>query len=928
MTSSKWIKNRAIFIVLIVILVAQFTVLASADINGSVVDSNGNPVTASIRVIEENREITVFQTETNGVFNVQLPPSNYTLIVYADNSETPGFDYVPTAVEVNGSFDGEITLVFGATVRFTGDLQYVDTENLPLRTTYSVQDDSGNIIHSGEFSLEFNDRMTGIYIIPELSVGDVIIPVDTVVDVNVSSNILIQSEVVTRGFIVHEVESSSVGGLISVDLWKYTIPISQSLTNTVLEKLENQLVQMNGYGFYLAKQESEHSTGVNYVEDAQTYYSGHDYSDSFDSLKKGYILITHTENELINMYRDARLSVYLLIVFLTVSSMVTGYLLFDDLRAQILSDLVILSGSLLFFYYAYPGSRTIPLQNFVLSAAVFFTALIMVGTVFPRFFSMGSRDERVHTRNLISPIFNIARRSLRRRKVRFMLTFISITLLVMSFVTLTSFSEGYGLITGKSSSHSGWSGVYIREGDWTRDQPTFILLNNADLNWLISQPETDFLSPKVENLPLRTPILNTKGQSIYGIIGVSDSEQSFVNIMETLVSGSLPDKSGVLVSRVLSEDTGLALGNTLSIGLTNYTIEGIFDDTALRQLKDLDGTPYISDRWINVSPQGETPNWVLETAEPNEILIMNSESAEGFPTLGIQRIAIELNPSFNASDFAERLALERGYLAWSNTAEAYSSYRLGNYFQGKGATLVIPWIIVVLNVVITMLNSLYERRNEIEILSSVGLNPAQVSSIFVAEASITGFIAGGLGYLVGLGFYKGLAVLNIGLMVNQKVSAVWSVASICLAISAVVAGALIALRNSIVITPSLMRRWRIDLTQGGFQEPYKIDVPIKLEHAEVDHFLDFMERKLRDLMNHPTHVTSSIKRDANNIDFIYKSVQTSTGNFYTKNTLKVFPMENGEYGAKLYSLGDTEWVHAVGSLVRRLSMDYSTEKRV
>ena len=242
--------------------------------------------------------------------------------------------------------------------------------------------------------------------------------------------------------------------------------------------------------------------------------------------------------------------------------------------------------------------------------------------------------------------------------------------------------------------------------------------------------------------------------------------------------------------------------------------------------------------------------------------------------------------------------------------------------------MIIPWVIVVLNVIVTMLNSLFERRNEIEILSSVGLNPAQVSSIFVAEAAITGFIAGGLGYLVGLGFYKALALLNIGLQVHQKVSAVWSFAAIGLAISAVVTGAFAALQNSVVITPSLMRRWRLDRTNGGFQEPWRIDIPIKLESSEVVNYLDFVESRLRVFEDHQTHVTSSIKQGENVLNFVYKSYQTTTGNFYTKNSLKLFPMENGDYGAVLESFGDSEWVRVVGSLVRRITIDYSTDKRV
>ena len=91
--------------------------------------------------------------------------------------------------------------------------------------------------------------------------------------------------------------------------------------------------------------------------------------------------------------------------------------------------------------------------------------------------------------------------------------------------------------------------------------------------------------------------------------------------------------------------------------------------------------------------------------------------------------------------------------------------------EGEGLPLIIPWAIVVLNVVVTMLNSLFERRREINILSSVGLNPAEIASIFVAEASIMGFIAGGLGYLLGLSFYRLMPLLGLTLEVQQKVSA-------------------------------------------------------------------------------------------------------------------------------------------------------------
>ena len=920
------VKRRVIFATLVLLFALNCLPLASADISGSVKNQDGATIEASIQVFEDNVEKVVLQTGPNGVFSIDIPSGEYTLIVYADAPETPGFDYLPAVVDIDDEFDGEIVLAHGATLSFVGDIQFVDTENIPLQTSYSVQDDSGNIIFSNGFPLQFSDKRGTEYSISVLSPKEIILLADSVVDINVSCSILVENKVAERGFFIDDFTSPSQGEISYIDVRLYTIPFSQSITSDALGQLNIQLNKMDQYGFYLAKQETSLSNGIKNVEDSETYYNNGDFDASFGSLKRGYILFTHTNTELLNMFRDARLSVYLLIAFLTVASLITGYLLIDDFVKQIVADTTILGVSLVFFYHTYPGSRTIPLTRFILSSAVFLVSFIGVGLIFPRFFTSGGTDGRVHTRNLISPIFNIAKRSLRRRRVRFLLTFVSITLLVMSFVTLTSFSEGYGLITGESPSKAGWTGAYIREGTWSQEAPTFILVDDVELNWLIGQPETDLISLKAENTPLRYPLFVVEAQPIFGVIGVSNNELTFLDLDDILITGSIPSENGVLISKSFSEITQLGIGDNLAQGSSEYIIDGIFDDESFRRLKDLDGTPYVSNKWINVSPEGETPNWVLGESEPNEVIIMNIHQAVKFPAVGIQRIAVEINPRFNATGFAERLALERGYLAWANTIESYTSYRLGNYFQGKGATLIIPWAIVVLNVVVTMLNSLFERRNEIEIFSSVGLNPAQVSSIFVAEAAITGFIAGGLGYLVGLGFYKALAILNIGLQVHQKVSAVWSFAAIGLAISAVITGAFAALQNSIVITPSLMRRWKLDRTTGGFQEPWRIDIPIKLEQAELKNYLDFVESKLHRLETHPTHVTSRIKQGENTLEFVYKSYQTTTGNFYTKNTLKLFPMENGDYGAVLESLGETEWVHVAGSLVRQITMDYSTNK--
>ena len=359
-------------------------------------------------------------------------------------------------------------------------------------------------------------------------------------------------------------------------------------------------------------------------------------------------------------------------------------------------------------------------------------------------------------------------------------------------------------------------------------------------------------------------------------------------------------------------------------------MEGVLDDVAPGRLKDLDGSPYLPRRMVNLNPGGEVPQYSVEPCDPSEYVIVHVSDALRIALVGISRVAITVNVGVDVNAFAERLALERGYSAWSASADGVYLARLSSYIEGKGLPLMVPWAIVVLNVVITMLNSMFERRKDIHILSSVGLNPAQISAIFVAEASILGLTAGGIGYLGGLSIYKGMALINLSLEVRQKVSAFWSLASIGISMTAVLMGAFASLKSSVVITPSLMRKWRIEDQEGGFFEPLEITIPVRLLQEEVDGFIAFVVGVLKDLEDDPDKKTSSIKVfdsevEEVRIDFIYKSSGSTASNFYSKNSLLIErDAENGEVGVRLSSYGDPEWAHITGSLVRMIAMRWST----
>jgi hypothetical protein len=147
--------------------------------------------------------------------------------------------------------------------------------------------------------------------------------------------------------------------------------------------------------------------------------------------------------------------------------------------------------------------------------------------------------------------------------------------------------------------------------------------------------------------------------------------------------------------------------------------------------------------------------------------------------------------------------------------------------------------------------------------------------------------------------------------------------------TAVLVGAFAALRSSVIITPSLMRKWKIEDVWKPIGEPYEIIIPVRLLPEEAEGFFDYVVRGLRGLEGDPVRTTASIKvyREAGEaekrVEFVYKAVGAIGSNFYTKNHLLVERKADGAVVVILRSYGEMDWVHVTGSMVRMITMMWS-----
>ena len=921
----------------------------TAPINGLVIASDTwTPIlNATITVWRRKALQSTVRTDNLGRFSIPLELGyTYTIYANADNPATPGIDYVPSRREVSHLFEaGEnltIQLEAGASVLLEGDVQFVDTENLPVSVIYKVLDpDAEKVFIVEGLPLVFGDSEHSQSYFLGLNSSYVIVPAETPFLVAVNASVLIGGKMTERTFYVDESGHFTVpkGESIRVDVRKYSVQYNLAMVEAFFEEVEERIYKMDIEGFYLNVEKRILTETVNRIDGARLSLLEGRYIESFDSLRSAYLSLMDLSKDSLRMYYDARLSVYILIFFIAFASTTISFFLADSNSGKLGGSLIASMALISALHFTYPGSGYISTALFIETSILATAVAIGLAVVLPRFLKTRRVKERVSLRNVTVPIFSIAKRSLRRRRLRFALTSTSLTIFVMSFVFLTSFSMGYGLVSQRISGQKvSTTGVVIRDASWKEEQLIFIALDQISLGWLDRQPESRVVAPKAENLPKLIPSFTLSWMPIPGIIGIDPRAESLVTGIDEIVVEGAYLKGGayeILISQSLKETLDVDVGSHISLSGRAVTVAGIFDDSKLRRVRDLDGSKILPRKLVNISPSGAEPEIVLEICEPGETVICTLETALSLPLVGVSRIDIATEAGEDPKAFAERIALERGYNVWASSPEGLYISQLSTYLQGKGLPVLVPGVIVVLNVVVTMLNSMYERRGEIHILSSVGLNPAQIAAIFVAEASIIGIVGGGIGYTIGLGFYKIMAFLQLTIEVRQKISALWSLGAVGISMTAAIVGATLALKSSVIITPSLMRRWRIEKQERTMREPWEITIPIKVLAEEVEEFFDYVLRVLRSYIDDPVVRTDRIKTYeeeteeaiVKRIRFIHRLTRSSLGDFYTTNNI-ILEKRLGEdiFSVKLLSSGESGWAHRTGTFVRQIAMGWSAKK--
>jgi len=859
-------------------------------INGTVKDhDSGNPIPhASVLVYKYSKsawqKVSQLEADQSGFFALNLSTKDsFRICVYYDDPSTPGFDYVPSVKDIQTFTPGKMNMTFGlwsgASLLLDGEALFVETTEA-AQSSYSVLNtSSGAVMQPGNYRLYYAKGEVNLNYFLGLDQKHLIVPANTSFMVKVDSKIMVEGKSQTRSFLVDQPNHFVLGKgeAVHADLRAFSLPMSMSTVRTGSDEVSKMVEDMESKGFYLAVERQSLSKITYLILDAEGDLNQCSYGTCFTSLREAYLEISNVRNWIAGASVEASRSIFLLLPFLAFTATATSFLLFEEKTRKVVGSLAFYAAFLSALYLLYPGSSLVNSSLFLGASLLSIVSILGITTISPRVLEDRVRRRDVPLQNMVAPMFSIAKRSLRRRRIRSVLTFVSVMVFVSSFIALTSFSSGFGLTFSQVSGSPGPStGALIRAPKPSviikPELYTFSPLDNTSVGYFATQPETSFVAPKYENLPRPTPLDYLGGAPIFGVIGIVPSiEAKILPWNETIVEGGFlsdSDDNGVLISASLKERLNTMVGANLTLNNWKLRLKvvGVFDDKKLEGIKDLDGQSLLSQKMIVIAviehPDGSRELiFGLTSCSTDETVVVTWKTALKLESSGvyISRLDIVLNEGMNLKEYVREIALNKGFRAWASTGDGIYLAELGSYFEGKGLPVIVPWGIVVLSVVVTMLNSLYERRKEIFIYSAIGMSPSHITGLFLAEVTVIGVIGGGIGYLLGLGWYKAISSLSLAIQVKQKVSALWVLAAIAVSLAAVLVGGLVAIKGSVVITPSLMRRWRVEkgaVKAMGLQE---LTLPIKVSGAEAEEFIKYMVKGLESHRDDIDFVTDWIR---------------------------------------------------------------------
>lgn len=378
--------------------------------------------------------------------------------------------------------------------------------------------------------------------------------------------------------------------------------------------------------------------------------------------------------------------------------------------------------------------------------------------------------------------------NLRRRKIRTILTcstLIILTFTIMSFTTVKSnIKENRLFFQDRAPYH----GLLLKKLNWQSMPPQAVeilvssmkgISDPAPRIWLTAADPT-----RTVHVPLR---YNANTASIQGLVGLTPAEANVTGLDRVLSAGrwfTENDYNAIILPESAAEQLGVKPGPDSIIKLwgTDFTVIGTFPGDTFDTLLDLDGEPLTPVTFPKDREEGlsDVEQEAIESGEdirsfqgrythvPGSLTALVPASTLMSMGGTLKNIAVSPDAETDIAAIASALVDRFSLAIFSGDKNGVWLYNISDTIAYSGVpNIIIPLLISILIVLNTMISSVYERKNEIGIYTSVGLAPSHVGFLFVAEAMALAVISVVLGYLLaqvsaaflsGTSFWEGITV--------------------------------------------------------------------------------------------------------------------------------------------------------------------------
>ncbi len=442
--------------------------------------------------------------------------------------------------------------------------------------------------------------------------------------------------------------------------------------------------------------------------------------------------------------------------------------------------------------------------------------------------------------------------TMRRRRMRTLLTTVTVVLLTFSILSLASFDAQQGVLRRYVGSSADTRGLFIHQALWSDLPQTAPDLARqavgADGAVTVRRWLSAASASEAETFGVLVATSNGSATvQLKGLVGIEPADirnqDGLQASLPTLGGGAALREEGILLPPAAAEKLGVRVGDGVRVGGRDYRFAGAFDANGLTRLAQMDQSPLFpvdySDK--SLADQENALNQSADRAAALESANQRSDSAY-LPYLGASQIALVHAASLTAipgsrlvgihvypGEHTDIVALAEK-LCRTSWSPVYATLADGVYRLSFTTVLVtagldnilIPILLGGLIVLGTMLGSVADRTKEINAFSALGLAPMHIAMLFFAEASVYAVVGGLGGYTLAqsVAFGTGWIARHTGLTLPEmNYSSNNAIFAILLVMATVVFSTIYpAFRGSRSANPGLARAWRLPKPHGDTWE--------------------------------------------------------------------------------------------------------------